>query len=258
MLLQNYGPQQCCLCGESSKLTAEHKIKASALRQEFVPAEKLYVLNDRMDSSESKFAQSIRSKYLKFKAPICEACNTKKTQMADREFDNFHRIVSEHLRNGEEITTVFENCRYIVGSAEYLNIFRYFAKLLCCHLAEIQAPRPVRLSRFAIGKSSINCVWLAVKKDFTYNQMRGKIEDFQYAAHGGLIVYGHKKTGNAKAFYTTLTIGQIQYIFFIRLGWIEQLQLRVFYPKFSRWCRQQVNIFKNSPLSAEELKKLGL
>lgn len=82
--------------------------------------------------------------------------------------------------------------------------------------------------------------------------------EHQYAAHGGLIVYGHESSGNANAFHSTLTVGPIQYVFFMRLAGLERLELRVLYPEFYRWCREQVELAKNSPLSKEERKSAGL
>jgi hypothetical protein len=257
LFFQSFDAQECCLCGEASKLTGEHKMKASALRDEFGKTE-LYVSKIGDAASRPKLAQSTQSKHLKFDVPICEACNTSRTQQADREFDNFNQLAHGLLRNGEDPVKVFESPRYHKDTKAYLNVSRYFAKILCCHMAEVRAPRPKRLSNFAIGKTDTNYVWLAVRKDWTYDQMREQIGDLQYAAHGGLIVYGDKTSGDANAFHSTLTIGPIQYVFFMRLGWVEKLELKVLFPDFTRWCRLQVKEAEQFPLPLEERMRHGL
>lgn len=211
LFFQSFGPHECCLCGESSKLTGEHKIKASALRDEFGKKE-LYIGKIGDYESQPKLAQSPKSKHLKFDVPICEACNTSRTQKADREFDNFNQGTRDLLLNGENPEKVFENPLYFKNTKSYLNVFRYFAKILCCHMAEVKAPRPKKLSNFAIGETDMNCVWLVVRKDWYYDQMRIHINNFHYTAHGGLIVSGDKTSGEADAFHSTLTIGPVQYI----------------------------------------------
>lgn len=249
--------RQCCLCGGSVKLTGEHKIKASALRQEFGETE-LYVAQLDVENARPKLAQSTQSKHLKFNVPVCEECNTHRTQRADREFDNFHKLSSNLLVCGQEPADVFSDSKYEEGTPAFLNVFRYFAKLLCCHMAEVEAPRPIRLSRFAIGLSHHNPVWLAVHKDWTYSQMKDQISEHQYAAHGGLIVYGQKDTGSANAFHSTLTVGPIQYVFFMRLAGLELMELRALHPRFYQWCKEHVELAKSMPLSDEEMRKHGL
>lgn len=257
LFFHRFDVQECCLCGESSKFTGEHKVKASALRDEFGKKE-LYVAKIGDATSRPKFAQSTQSKHLKFDVPICEACNTSRTQPADREFDDFNQAARDLLRKGEDPAKVFENPRYHKDTKAYLNVFRYFSKILCCQMGEVKAPRLRRLSKFAVGETDANCVWLAVRKDWTYDRMRGHISDLQYAAHGGLIIYGDKASGDANAFHSTLTIGPIQYVFFIRLALIEKLELKILFPDFTKWCQLQVEKAKQFPLTLEERMRHGL
>ena len=99
-------------------------------------------------------------------------------------------------------------------------------------MAQAEAPRPRRLSEFAICRSGINYVWLAVKKDLTYDEAKAQQGDHPYAAHGGLVVLGDKSSGAPSAFHSTITIGPLQYVFFMRLAWIEKVELRLLYPRF--------------------------
>jgi len=216
MFLQRYPITSCCLCGSTEKLTGEHKIKASALRQEF-GNEALVVGVSGPAEGKMKSAQSTNSKHLKFNVSICEACNTSRTQLADREFDHFHELAMKKVGSNEDPLSIFEMERYSVDSEPYLNVFRYFAKLLCCHIAEVNGPIPATLAEFAIAENSFNRIWLEVKSDPTYKYATAHIGEYQYAAHGGLIVYADKNTNEANAFHSTFTVGPLQYVFHIRL-----------------------------------------
>ncbi len=257
IFFQNYGADRCCICGETENLTGEHKIKASALRQEFGVQER-YIITSAKESGKPRYAQSSRSKHFQFNVRVCQACNTHRTQPADREFDNFHRAACSILSRGNAPERIFEETRYRKGSEPYLNVFRYFAKLLCCHMAEVEAPRPTRLSRFAMQGSKHNPVWLAVHQDWEYLERSAVEGEHMHAAHGGLIVLAYRSTGNAAAFHSTVSLGPIQYVFFMPLAGLERIELRLMYPKFLKWCRKNVAAAVNSPLSLEELKRQGL
>ena len=112
-----------------------------------------------------RFAQSPKSKVLHFEAKLCVKSNGNSTQPADREFDNLHNRARNLIDAGFEPSEAISKEIYKIGTASYLNIFRYFAKVLCCQLAGSGAPRPVHLSKFAIGGRDQNCVWLEIKRD---------------------------------------------------------------------------------------------
>jgi hypothetical protein len=245
------------LCGSPKDLTGEHKIKASALRAEF-GADPMVIGRFGDPAGHLKLAQSVKSRAFHFTARICGPCNTARTQAADREFHHFHQVARVLIRQGINPKLAFNDKRYVVGSESYLNVFRYFAKLLCCHLAELGAPRPLHMSRFALGQTRINCVWLDVDEDWTFKQTLFEFGPHQYAAHGGLVVYGDKQTRFPKAFHSTLTIGPLRYIFFSRLNWFERLELRLSHRKFFNWCRAQVQKAMDQPLPAADLLRLGL
>lgn len=152
---------QCFLCDARGELTGEHKIKASAIRSEF-GFEKMVIGHFGEPNGKIRHVQGPKSKNLHFDAKVCRTCNSARTQAADREFDNFHRIAREILDTGGKPSDMFCDDRYKVGSQPYLNTFRYFAKLLCCHIAEVNGPVPLHIARFAIGQANQNCVWLAV------------------------------------------------------------------------------------------------
>ena len=224
MFLQLFPSDSCCLCGNGQKLTGEHKIKASALRKAFgKDALSIGVLGSA--DRKLKSAQSTGSKHLKFNVRICEACNTHRTQAADLEFDRLHQFVLEAIGSNNQPDSVFDLERYEEKSPPYLNVFRYFTKLLCCHIAEVNGPIPKKLAEFAMGQHDFNRIWLKIKLDPTYEAMMAfeELHEFvgehKYAAHGGLVVIGNE-SGEAKGFHSPLTIGAIQYVFYVRMGLI--------------------------------------
>lgn len=247
----------CCLCGSPDDLTGEHKVKASALRLEF-GTDQMVIGRFETDSAQAKLAQSVKSKAFHFAARICRPCNSSRTQAADREFDHFHRAARTLVHQGKNPSSLFEDARYRLGSEAYLNVFRYFAKLLCCHLAEIGAPRPVQIANFAIGRAGKNCIWLSVDKDWTYEQVFSELGPHQYAAHGGLVIYADRKSGEPNAFHSTLTVGSLRYIFFSRMNWIARLELKFAHPVFYKWCRARVGDALASPMTETERLMLGL
>lgn len=247
----------CCLCGSTEDLTGEHKIKASAIRAEF-GADKMIIGHFGESIENVRNVQGPKSKNLHFEAQICRTCNSERTQAADREFDNFHRLARAKLNKGEDPSEVFELDRYAEGSEAYLNVFRYFAKLLCCHIAGVHGPRSFRLSRFAISEVDANCVWLDVDRDIIHQEFSQVHGEHQYAAHGGLAIYGHKKTGDATGFHSTLTIGPMRYVFFTRLTWVERMELRFSHPKFREWVKSKTADAVEEPLSEQDIQRLGL
>jgi hypothetical protein len=256
MFLQKFPVNRCCLCGSSEKLTREHKIKASALRKELG---KVPLSVGVMDSKELNFKpiQSTNSKFLKFNISICESCNTSATQKADKEFDRLNEVALDKIANHEKPEMVFKLKRYVTNSEPYLNVCRYFAKLLSCHLAQANAPMPKRLALFAIGKSDLNCIDLELKVDSFY----AKLKTYKIphgAAQGGLIVEGDKSLCSPNAFSSTLTIGPLQYLFTIQLNETEEKEMAEDYPEFFKRCKKKIEETKENPFSKDTLFRLGI
>lgn len=139
MLWREFATDQCCLCGvTAARLTCEHKVKSSALKQQFGNVDLAVGVSG---SSESiKTVQGVNSKRIKFVASLCEDCNSSRTQDPDRAFDRFHVLALSKLESHEDTTSIFDLPQYVEGGDEYLNVFRYFAKLLCCQIAAINGP----------------------------------------------------------------------------------------------------------------------
>ncbi|OOF22959.1 hypothetical protein [Salinivibrio sp. IB872] len=257
MYFQQFPVTKCCLCGNSENLTGEHKIKAAALRKEF-GKEPLMVGVSGESNRAMKLAQSVKSKHLKFKVRICETCNTSRTQQADREFDRFHGLVAERVKNNQDPLSVFSPELYLEGGDSYLNIFRYFAKLLCCHIAEVDGPIPTTLAEFAISRNSLNRIWLEIKVDPFFSHASSNFGVDQYAAHGGLIVNGDKNTKELNAYRSTITIGPVLYVFHICLETFEKEELQKIYPDFLTLCKAKFEQAKSNQASDWDLAQVGM
>jgi hypothetical protein len=186
--------------------------------------------------------QGPKSKELHFESRVCRKCNSERTQTADREFDRLHQKCLKHFEAGKDPKEVIVLAEYAKDSASYFNIFRYFAKLLCCHIAEVQGPRPVHLSKFAISDFDLNFVWLDIGLDPVFAAFSKELGEHQYAAHGGLAIFRDRKSSRATGFKSTLTIGPIKYTFFTRFVWLQEMELmifhRPFYDRFSAKIRE--------------------
>lgn len=247
--------QHCCLCGATELLSGEHKIKASALRAEF--GHQGMVIGRPGESY--RLAQGSNSKAFHFAARICEVCNNARTQPADLAFDAFNAHCQALARRGLEPAQVFEDPRFrAVHGPRYLDVFRYFAKLMCCHLAEMGAPSQAAVADFAIGTSDMNCVILGVDKDVAFRRLQESLLTTRYAAHGGLVVLGDATSHAPTSFYSTLTLGPVRYCYQIRLNEIGQLSLALEHPDFYAWCERQVNAALENPISEDERDQLGL
>src|SRR3546814_40803 len=128
IFFEPYQAEGCCLCGAGEALTGEHTIKASALREIF--GRDAMTIGNFDDDSIRRLAQGPKSRAFHFSARMCGACNGSRTQAADHEFDRFHALVSSFLSEGRDPSSVFSLPQYTSGSEAYLNVFRYFAKLL--------------------------------------------------------------------------------------------------------------------------------
>lgn len=250
-------PNTCALCGSSENLTGEHKIKRTAIAKEF-GSERMSIGTFGSDQPRYRQAQSPKSKAFHFRSRLCASCNGSRTQEPDKEFDRLHTHVLGLVQEGIEPTVAFDLPEYAVGAQGFNNVARYFAKLICCHLAEIDAPRPIYIARFAVGSFLQNRMSLGVHRDWTFEQLSGQSSDVKYASHGGLVVYGDKNTNAPNGFHSTLSLGPVQYVFFFRLDWKELLELRLFHSKFYAWACAQVQQAKEQPLSESERKRLGL
>ena len=154
--------------------------------------------------------------------------------------------------------SIFNHPKFARGLDLYVNSLRYFAKLLCCHLAEMGAPLQQAIADFAIARSNDNCILLRIDHDRTYAESRAEYGDLPYAAHGGLVIMGHRETLHPSAFHSTLTIGPIRYVYHASLTETGQEMMRSETPDFFDWCCERTRRALDSPLDEAERLDLGL
>ena len=203
--------------------------------------------------------QGPNSKALHFAARICEVCNNARTQPADIAFDEFNAQASSLLKHGLNPEGAFDDPRFSPGGGHlYLNVFRYFAKLMCCHLAEMGAPFYEAIAHFAIGTTDENFVLLGVDADVAFRRMQQELSSNSYAAHGGLIITGDKLSHAPTSFYSTLTIGPVRYRYQVRFNELGQSLLSLEHPSFYAWCEANIRDAIDNPMSDEDREILGL
>lgn len=236
-LFRSFNLSRCCLCNGKTELTGEHKIKAAALKNEF-GKQKLQLFRSDNSLEQGLFVQSTKSKHLKFEKSICGKCNSSRTQAADIEFDRFRGLVEEIWNKGNDPNAVFKQKRYTEHREAYLNVLRYFAKLLCCQAAAAQAPISKRVSRFAISTSDDNPMLVSIEKDCEYQQISRALGSCQYASHGGFLVFGYPTSKALHRLHSSFTIGPIQYAYWMHLEPTEETELKHLHPRFYNQCQE--------------------
>ena len=244
----------CCLCGSTQSLSGEHKIKAAVLRAEF--GRQRLVIGRRDEGYRQ--AQGPGSKAFHFTAPLCAPCNNARTRPADLAFEELHAVVRQLSHDGKDPMTALDHPRFSQAGDLGLNVRRYFAKLLCCHLAELGAPRQVALSEFAIGRSDLNGIQLAMDEDHTWVRSQTESPGLPFAAHGGLVIFGDRQTFLPTTFYSTLTAGPVRYKYSASLTVAGQALMALETPEFFDWCRDRVRAGVAQPVSEEAKLVLGL
>jgi hypothetical protein len=256
VFFEPFSAERCCLCGSTESLTGEHKIKASALRAIF--RDEPMMIGHFDGESEPRHAQGPRSRAFHFSARLCGVCNSELTQAADKEFDRFHGEALNRLKAGDDPARALSLERYSVGSESYLNLFRYFAKLMMCQIGESEGPRALQIGSFAIGKSAFNPIKLYIDADPKYIQFSSLIEELKYAAHGGLVVKFSKDTELPTGFHSSLTLGPLRYVYFVEFGPLIGLALKMFHQDFFAKCDAAFRIALANPIPDSQLKELGL
>lgn len=249
---------KCVLCRSTQDLTREHKIKASGLRDAF-GSEALSVVSHGDEFLERpRYAQSTNSKHLKFKSKLCRRCNSERTQRADRAFDNVRRAVAQYLQANGSIDDAAISSLLPESDIERTNLFRYFAKILCCQIADAGGPVPAEVAQFSIGKSDVNPINIEIKLDKQAGRWIDETKNYGYAAHGGFVVFGSKFLNWPTAFYSTVTIGFVQFCFHARLNFWGQTRLLTEHPEFFAWCQAEIREAMRKPLDRNQREALGL
>lgn len=256
IFFEPYQADSCCLCGSRGVLTGEHKIKASALRKIFGKGETMSISDFNGDGIPRE-AQGPKSRAFHFSARMCSLCNGTRTQAADLEFDRFHILVSSAISENQDPAIVFTLPQYTSGSEAYLNVFRYFSKLLCCHIADLYGPRPLAACEFAIGKKNQNIISLRIDTDPNYAVFKDIFKEDKFASHGGLTVMCDGKTHNPESFQSSITLGEVRYTFWFRFEPVVENELHINHYEFWRKCVVAYQEALKNSSSNESFQNLG-
>lgn len=221
---------RCFLCGSESRLSGEHKIKRSLLA-EYSSGGPLILHNP--EARRPRLAQSPKSRVFHFKSKLCEVCNTARTQLADRAFEQYHHdTLAQIAELGSSLQTESQS-----GFAEPSNdVFRYFAKLMCGFLADVGGPRPNEISEFAIGSAEFNPIFLNIQKI----PMQYSEEQFTLASHGGLGARFGEDGRYIRSLEGSVTVGIIQYEYWVQLRWRAKIELERDYADFVERARASI------------------
>lgn len=165
-----------------------------------------------------KILQSPRSKHAHFKRKICKHCNSTQTQAADKAFDQLHAQLKHLHANGFPLTDQNNAPNVELSPKEELDLFRYFAKLLCCFLVEVGGPRSRSVSAFALSKSDKNPIFLKIIQDDEYEAKLTANNTQGFAEHGGLIFRFDDKKRWVESIDSSISAGGIQYVFWVQLS----------------------------------------
>lgn len=199
---------ECPLCGEAGALTGEHKIKASLLKRAFGSSPTIIAGKDK-----PKILQSPKSKNAQFKKGICKECNSSRTQAADKAFVILHENLVEINKAGLPFTDETHRPNFVIPPETEINYFRYFAKLICCYLAEVDGPRSLSLSTFSTGESDTNLIKLSIEKDHKYYKLNELMDHQGIIRHGGLRIIFDSNKKFVKSFSSSLSAEGIHYTF---------------------------------------------
>ena len=259
LLLRHYSNGTCWICGSSDRPSREHKFKASDLRRHFGRQE-MIVHRHGDDISVARLAQGLKSSHLKFSSTICENCNSSVTQESDRAYEALISYIETCGAEDDAIAKAFSDPEFSKESNLYIPLFRYFAKLIGCHLADVGAPIPLHLSRFVAKKHSKNCIWLDVRKDLDYQRMTENFpgDVISYAAHGGLVIITKAPKLLPVRVHTTMTAGAIQFVFIYVFTIFEIWEMRLAHRHFIQQCANEARAAIDNPVPPEQLERIGL
>jgi hypothetical protein len=153
-------PAPCWICKAEEGTTGEHSIKQSDIKSVLGAKGPFYLHNDKRRNNK---IQSITSVKIKSKAPMCNTCNSARTQPHDKAW----KTLSEYIRcrniNPGDIlraNRVFTNDT----TKQMRNVHLWFVKWLGCQIVETDIPIYPGIdifSRSIMQEKSHPNIWLA-------------------------------------------------------------------------------------------------
>jgi hypothetical protein len=143
-----------------------------------------------------------------------------------------------------------------MSDEDLINVSRYFAKILCCQVADCGSPIPIRLSKYVIGVFEYvllnNCFNFYIKKISNIN----KKENENFANNGGLVLYLNEKTNKITVIHSSLIFNHVQYIFNFRFNKEEINDINNNY-NYNDFINKNLKL-KDSHITERELLIIGL
>jgi hypothetical protein len=187
---QDRRAQLCWICKAEEGTTREHLTKRSDLKAVLGDRGPLYL---HTATRRNRKIQSINSKTVKFSAPMCNRCNSGRTQPHDRAWELLSealRLRKPSIKPGDIIRV--DRIFHANTSQQMRNVHLFFVKWLGCQLVESNisiSPGIDTLAQAIMkGKSHPN-IWLA----FGVSDWRGVVQtsDVDVAAFGSRTGYDY-------------------------------------------------------------------
>jgi hypothetical protein len=242
MLLFQSSLEKCWICGTDSDLTREHLVKSSELRR--------YGANLGFDvlSNDGKlirYAQGVKSDKLKFNSKICGPCNSSTTQRADFVYDNFIKRVSALGGTVSAVNTILSGEEFRSKSGLRIDLERYFAKLIGCHLAESKAPITKHLTKLVRSQISTSRITISAQDTSSIKGSEvliGTGFDESRLGHGGLAVYLDARLIVPKSVLSYRSIGKSTLLFRYQFSILEKIELLLRFKSFVQSCRASAEV----------------
>jgi len=145
--------RSCWICGKPAD-SSEHAIKKTDIARFFGggPYPKGKRLLKKTEDGRRAFIQSPDSTHIKYSNVLCHSCNTARTQLFDRAYDQFMGYMNqETARVLEDRRINLRRVYGICGNGQHMNLFKYFVKCFGCRLADSGVPVPTELSSFLLN-----------------------------------------------------------------------------------------------------------
>jgi hypothetical protein len=163
----------CWWCGDTAN-SHEHKFKRADIEREFGrgPYREGQTLVKHSYDEWTTDVTGSKSKVFKFEPTMCAGCNGERSQPFDAAYDQFMDYLSDN--EAEVLGSGEVDLRIVFGAeweAKRLNLARYFAKHICCRLANVAEHRAVpidtRVIEFLDGGEYPRCLGLAPLLDMS-------------------------------------------------------------------------------------------
>jgi len=187
-------PQKKCWICNANANSREHRIKKSVLKNIYKDVSSKKPIFHRRDSEKKRPIGGFKSKAFKFEPFICNACNNKRTQKADRAWEKLSHFILQNWgiikgTNAIYLADVFgENFE-----ENFLQLQLYFAKLLGCKIVESGIESHlVSLSYSILNETENSNLYISFRHcQNSFSENYSVVSDLQVGRIGTREVYMH-------------------------------------------------------------------